>query len=193
MCEKSRHLTPPHMWCKSSRIILIGMTGVGKTTIGRQLASLLDRSFFDSDEEILRLSGSSVGDLFSMQGAEYFRRLECGVIADLSLRQGVVLATGGGAILCPTVRELLHNRGIVVYLRASLGALHARLAHQTSRPILQSTDLALLLAQRQQEREHMYIEIADLIIDCNQTTISSTSQKIVADLCKLIKNIRTVR
>lgn len=170
----------------ASRIILIGMTGIGKTTTGRPLADILGMDFLDSDEEIRRLSGTTPSDLYSAQGEAYFRRLECGVIADLSLRPAIVLATGGGAILCPTVQELLKKRGLVIYLRGSLDALQQRLERQQSRPILQSNNFVALLERRQQERERIYIESTHIIVDCDLHSASDNSHHIAQQIKQFI-------
>lgn len=163
-----------------SSIFLIGMTGIGKTSTGQFLGQLLGIPFFDSDHEISALSGSSVAQLYATRGETFFRRLECGVIAELSDRKGIVLACGGGAILCKTVRELLRARGFVIYLRGNVETLQSRVEKQSARPILESSDLAELLRVRQQEREGMYEEVGHAAIECDGLSTKDVGLQVAA-------------
>ncbi|MFM7461909.1 MAG: shikimate kinase, partial [Burkholderiales bacterium] len=110
----------------SGNVFLVGMPGVGKSTVGRLLAGALGREFVDSDEEIVRRNGVEIAMIFEIEGEAGFREREAAVINLLTLRSPIVLATGGGAILREDSRRILRERGLVVYLRASLDMLEAR-------------------------------------------------------------------
>jgi shikimate kinase/3-dehydroquinate synthase len=115
----STGLVVPHP--KNNNIFLVGLMGAGKTTIGRLLARKLNRRFVDADHEIEARTGATIPWIFEIEGEACFRRREADVIRDLSAQQGLVLATGGGAVLDPKSRALLAERGTVIYLRASIG------------------------------------------------------------------------
>lgn len=163
-------------------IFLVGPMGVGKTTIGRQLAQLLGYEFIDSDREIEQRTGASIPWIFDMEGEEGFRRREQAVIDELSARPAIVLATGGGAVVKPENRALLKQRGIVVYLKADLDELLARTRNDKNRPLLQTEDprgrLQSLLAQR----EPWYREVADIVFDTQQQNIKSAAKALLGRL-----------
>ncbi|MDD4914417.1 MAG: shikimate kinase [Methylococcales bacterium] len=150
---------------KMENIYLIGLMGVGKTTIGKQLAKALQRPFYDSDKVIEESMGVDIPTIFSYEGEAGFRLREQSVIDDLSRLRGIVLATGGGAVLLPENREALKTRGFVVYLYCSIDKILYRTRHDTQRPLLQTGNprkrLQTLLAQR----EPLYRECADFRID----------------------------
>lgn len=138
--------------------------GSGKTAVGRQLARHLDMEFVDSDNEIERRTGVDIPFIFDKEGERGFRVRECAVIADLSARQNVVLATGGGAVLDPGTRSLLRDSGTVVYLRTSLAHQLERTRHSKNRPLLQGEDRAAVLQHLMKERGPLYDEIADIVV-----------------------------
>lgn len=146
-------------------IFLIGPMGVGKTTIGRQLAAGLQRPFLDSDRELEAATGADIPWIFDMEGEEGFRHREEKMIDQLTAREGIVLATGGGAILSAASRERLHSRGLVVYLRASLGQLQQRTHKDRSRPLLQTADPAARIRELLEQRDPLYRETAHLVVD----------------------------
>ena len=111
-----------------SNLFLVGPMGAGKTTVGRHLADLLDRPFLDSDHEIEQRTGASIPWIFDKEGEEGFRQREQAVIADLTTRQNIVLATGGSAVMRPANRQCLRQRGIVVYLYTPVSMQLARTA-----------------------------------------------------------------
>src|SRR5471030_1737166 len=121
-------------------VFLVGLMGAGKTTIGRILARKLGLRFIDSDHEIEARTGASIPWIFEIEGEQSFRRREADVIRELTAQQGIVLATGGGAILNADSRAFLQSRGTVVYLRASVNSILARTAHDKNRPLLQTAD-----------------------------------------------------
>lgn len=146
-------------------IYLVGLMGSGKTTIGRALARRMGRRFVDTDHEIEARTGVRIPTIFELEGEAGFRRREAQTIVELSEEAGIVLATGGGAILDPENRKVLRRTGWVVYLDVPTHVLLERTRHDTNRPLLQVADpLAKLNALRAQ-RDPLYREIADIIVD----------------------------
>lgn len=156
--------------------------GAGKTTIGRLLARKLNRRFVDADHEIEARTGATIPWIFEIEGEACFRRREADVIRDLSAQHGLVLATGGGAVLNPASRALLAERGTVIYLRASIGSILQRTAHDKNRPLLQTADPRGKLEQLWTERDPLYREIADLVIDTGRPNVQSMVQTILDQL-----------
>lgn len=168
-------------------IFLVGPMGVGKTTIGRQLAQLLGYEFIDSDREIEQRTGASIPWIFDMEGEEGFRRREQAVIDELSARRGIVLATGGGAVVIPENRTCLKQRGIVVYLKADLDELLARTRNDKNRPLLQTDDPRSRLKSLLEQREPWYLEVADIVFDTQQQNIKSAAKGLMARLASYEK------
>ncbi len=152
-------------------LFLIGPMGVGKTTIGRQLARSLHREFIDCDREIEHRTGVRIALIFEIEGEAGFRERESQMLDQLTRRQHIVLATGGGAVIRPENRRMLSERGVVVYLRAPLALLVERTARDRQRPLLQNTDPRAKLAALLAEREPLYREIADLIVNTGHRTV----------------------
>ena len=146
-------------------IFLVGPMGAGKTTIGKRLARALKRRFVDCDHEIEKKTGASIPLIFEIEGESGFRAREKRVIDDLTLEPGVVLATGGGAVLDPENRQRLSERGLVVFLYAPVELLVARTRNDTNRPLLQTGNRAERLREIMLQREPLYREIADLTVD----------------------------
>jgi 3-dehydroquinate synthase len=159
--------------------------GAGKTTIGRILARKLGKRFIDSDHEIEARTGASIPWIFEIEGEASFRRREAEVIRDLTAQDGIVLATGGGAVLNPDNRAYLKARGSVVYLRANVASIMLRTAHDKNRPLLQTADPRKKLEELTAQREPLYREIADLVIDTGRPNVQSMVQTILAQLCAL--------
>ncbi|MDA0909990.1 MAG: shikimate kinase AroK [Proteobacteria bacterium] len=162
----------------TQNVFLIGPVGAGKSTIGRQLASELKLDFVDSDREIEQRCGVDIDWIFDIEGEEGFRKREQEVLGDLATRQGIVLATGGGAIILPENRTLLSSRGKVVYLQASIEQQLERTAKDKKRPLLQVDDKEAQLKKLMAEREPLYREIADITIETSETTVRNVVQKI---------------
>ncbi len=167
---------------KNNNIFLVGLMGAGKTTIGRQLARKLGMRFVDSDHEIEARTGASIPWIFEIEGEASFRRREADMIRELSAQDGLVLATGGGAVLNPASRALLAERGTVVYLRASIGSILQRTAHDKNRPLLQTADPRAKLEELLAQRDPLYREIADLVIDTGRPNVQSMVQIILDQL-----------
>ncbi|WP_374046777.1 bifunctional shikimate kinase/3-dehydroquinate synthase AroKB [Massilia sp. YIM B02763] len=159
--------------------------GAGKTTIGRLLARRLNMTFIDSDHEIEARTGASIPWIFEIEGEPSFRRREADVIRDLTAQNGIVLATGGGAVLNPDSRKLLAERGTVVYLRASVNSILQRTAHDRNRPLLQTADPRRKLEDLTAQREPLYREIADLVIDTGRPNVQSMVQTILDQIAAL--------
>ncbi|WP_119327564.1 shikimate kinase AroK [Cysteiniphilum halobium] len=162
----------------TQNVFLIGPVGAGKSTIGRQLASELKLDFVDSDREIEQRCGVDIDWIFDIEGEDGFRKREQEVLSDLANRQGIVLATGGGAIILPENRTLLSSRGKVVYLQASIEQQLERTAKDKKRPLLQVDDKEAQLKKLMAEREPLYQEIADITIETSETTVRNVVQKI---------------
>ena len=145
-------------------IFLIGPMGAGKTTIGRRLALALHREFLDSDQEIERRAGASIPLIFAVEGETGFRTREKAVIAELTRRPNIILATGGGVVLDPDNRRCLAGRGFVVYLCASVDEQLRRTRGDTQRPLLQTADPRARLAQLFEQRDPLYRAVTDCVI-----------------------------
>ncbi|MBA6232670.1 MULTISPECIES: shikimate kinase AroK [unclassified Colwellia] len=164
-------------------IFLIGPMGAGKSTIGRELADRLHLEFFDSDQEIERRTGADIAWVFDLEGEEGFRKREEGVIEDLSEKQGIVLATGGGSVISTQVRNRLSARGIVVYLETTIDKQVARTQRDRKRPLLQtSEEPRTVLENLAVERNPLYEEIADVIVKTDDQSAKVVAHKIVERL-----------
>jgi shikimate kinase len=149
---------------KSGSIFLVGPMGAGKTTVGRRLAAARGMDFADSDQEVEARTGVNIAFIFEKEGEAGFRRRERQAIAELSQRPGLVLATGGGAILDPENRRCLAARGFVVYLHASIEQQLARTERTDTRPLLQGGNRRETLERLFLTRDPLYREIADLVL-----------------------------
>lgn len=146
-------------------IYLIGLMGAGKTTVGRQLAKRLGRPFYDSDHEIVERTGVPIPTIFEIEGEEGFRRREVQIIHELTEAQGLVMATGGGAVLKPENRARLRDTGWVVYLNVQPVLLYERTRQDRNRPLLQVADPLKRLEELYALRDPLYRETAHLIVD----------------------------
>lgn len=156
--------------------------GSGKTTIGKLLARARGMEFMDSDHEIIARCGVSIPTIFEIEGEEGFRRRECAVIEDLSARQGVVLATGGGAVLRGENRLCLKSRGTVVYLRGQPQELYLRTRHDKNRPLLQTDDPLKKLQELYALRHPLYMEAADIVLDTGRQSVHALVQRLENNL-----------
>ena len=161
-------------------LVLVGLMGAGKSTIGRQLAKMLDVEFQDSDDEICHAAGCSIADLFYIHGEDIFRDLEKRVMTRL-LTDPVpkVLATGGGAWMHEEVRQLTAQRATSLWLRADIDTLVERVSKKNTRPILESGDKHAILSKMRDERGPFYEQV-DIIIDSDDGDHEDVVQRIIA-------------
>lgn len=170
------------MAAMSGCIFLVGPMGAGKSTIGRMLAKRLGLEFKDSDHEIERRTGADIPWIFDVEGEEGFRRREQDVLDELTNCSDIVLATGGGAVLKQENREKLRVRGNVIYLKLSVDQQTARTAKDRNRPLLQTDNPREVLERLFQERDPLYREVADLVINTDHKTARAVTDQIVAEL-----------
>ncbi|MBR9728122.1 shikimate kinase AroK [Shewanella intestini] len=163
-------------------IFLVGPMGAGKSTIGRHLAQMLHLDFHDSDHEIEQRTGADIAWVFDVEGEEGFRRREAQVIADLSERQGIVLATGGGSVQSKDIRNYLSARGIVVYLETTIDKQVARTQRDKRRPLLQVDDPREVLENLAEVRNPLYEEIADVIVKTDEQSAKIVANQIIEQL-----------
>lgn len=175
----------------SGNIFLIGPMGAGKSTIGRQLAKKLRRRFWDSDREIEERTGVSISWIFEMEGEAGFRDREQKMVDELSALDNVVLATGGGVVLAETNRQLLADRGTVVYLAARAEQLYRRMARDKSRPLLQTGDKRQQIKQLLAQRDPLYREIADIIVATGEQSVQRTVSEVIRQLEQMEKDNTT--
>lgn len=162
-------------------IFLVGLMGAGKTTVGKLLAKRLDRLFFDSDIEIENYLGVTISQIFELEGEKSFRKWEEKFINDLTCRQGVILATGGGAILSEINRNNLKSRGLVVYLYATVEELYERIHQTQNRPLLSgSKNMKQVLYELYALRDPYYRECAHFIVETNKVPLTKLITHIVS-------------
>lgn len=166
----------------TQRIFLIGPMGAGKSTIGKRLATSLGLLFLDSDREIEARTGVDIPLIFEIEGEEGFRRRERDMIEHLTTQDGIVLATGGGAVLAESNRQALRQRGIVVYLQTSVAEQLRRTHRDHRRPLLQTEDREARLQALMQQREPLYRETASITINTNGDAISNVVQQIINEV-----------
>jgi shikimate kinase len=145
-------------------VVLVGMMGAGKSTVGRRLATRLNLPFVDADQEIEAAAGKSISDIFAEHGEPHFRDGEAKVIARLLQNGPVVLATGGGAVLRDDTRERIRAHGISIWLKADVDTVLRRVRRRSNRPLLQTADQAETVARLIAEREPLYSQAADIIV-----------------------------
>ncbi len=162
----------------TSNIFLIGPMGSGKTAVGRHLSRMLKLSFHDSDVDIEKRTGVDIPYIFEKEGETGFRVRESESIDRLTQMQGVVLATGGGAIIRPENRRWLAERGTVVYLKTSIAQQLARTRHGHHRPLLNDTDPEARLRLLMSQRAALYEEIADITVSTDERKAQAVAQEI---------------
>lgn len=166
----------------ANNVFLVGPMGAGKTTMGRVLANLLKKQFVDLDSEIERRCGADIPWIFDVEGEAGFRDREAGVLADLCGRSGMVVATGGGAVLRPENRKLLQESGYVIYLQVSAQELYERTRTDTNRPLLQVANRREVIDRLLSEREHLYREVADLSYTGNRRGPKYAAEEILRQM-----------
>jgi shikimate kinase len=153
--------------------------GAGKSAVGRQLARALHLTFVDSDDEIESRTGVDIAFSFEKEGEEGFRKRESAAIDDLTRLDGAVLATGGGAVLSPVNRSHLGGRGFVVYLYTTVDQQVARTEKGRQRPLLESGDPRGILEDLLRQRDPLYREVADLVVETDGRRVHAVAKEIV--------------
>ncbi len=168
----------------TNNIYLVGMPGAGKTTIGRQLARRLQRTFIDADHEIEARTGVRIPLIFDIEGEQGFRNREAKVIADLAGDTDLIVATGGGAVLRPENRMALKQSGTVVYLQAAPRLLFERTRLDPNRPLLQVADPMQKIEELFAQRDPLYREVADIVINSLGGSVSHLVKQLERELQK---------
>jgi shikimate kinase len=166
-------------------IFLVGPMGAGKSTVGRQLSKALRKRFIDSDKTIEERTGASISLIFDVEGEGGFRRREKAIIDELTALTEIVLATGGGAVLDESNRANLMSRGFVVYLQAPVDLLVERTSRDRSRPLLQSEDTRTRVTELLAERDPIYRQVADTIVQTDRRSARHVVREIQARLEEL--------
>ena len=179
-CATDPTRTPPEGRAAARPIFLVGMMGVGKTMIGRQLAAALGREFIDLDQAIEARCGVRIATIFDIEGEAGFRRRETAALDEYTRRPGLVLATGGGAVLSEANRRMLSERGCVVYLRAGVDELYRRVARDRGRPMLRAEDPRQRIVDLLALREPLYESVADVTLDTGDQPIIQVLRNLLA-------------
>lgn len=176
---KPRTIYPPITLAKP--LVLVGLMGAGKSTIGRRLSAALKLPFVDADHEIAEAAGCSIADIFEIYGETIFRDLEQRVLLRLLSETPCVIATGGGAFMNPSIRNAIREKAISVWLKAELEVLLERVSRRDTRPLLKSGDRRAILSRLMDERYPVYAE-ADILIDSNAGVHESVVNSILKTL-----------
>ncbi len=163
-------------------IVLVGLMGAGKSTVGKRLAGALDVDFVDSDNEIAEAAGCSISEIFETYGETMFRDLEKRVLTRLLSGGACVIATGGGAFMNEEIREQVKERTLSIWLRADLEVLVERVSRRDTRPLLKTGDKREILQRLMDERYPVYAQ-ADITIDSN----SGPHDTVVSDILKILE------
>lgn len=167
---------------KRDNLFLVGLMGAGKTTVGRLLAKHFDCAFYDSDHEIEARTGVKIPVIFEIEGEAGFRKREEVTIAELSAQSHIVLATGGGAVLSAANRDNLRKNGLVIYLRGTPEHLYERTRHDRNRPLLQTENPLAKMRELYKQRDPLYREIADVVVDTGRQNVSSMVRMLLGKL-----------
>ena len=165
-----------------SCLILIGMMGAGKTTVGKELARRRKLRFADCDQEIVARTGVSIPTIFEIEGEAGFRKRETQMMDELTQVPDIVIATGGGVVIAPANRELMRARGIVIYLNVPPQVLFERTRHDRNRPLLQVEDPLQRLRDLFDVRDPLYRQAAHFIIETGRPSVSTLVNMIVMQL-----------
>ena len=165
------------------RLFLVGPMGAGKSTIGKRLAQRLQLDFADSDKEIEKRTGASIALIFELEGEQGFRQREASIIDELSNMDKIVLATGGGAILSSTNRDLLRQRGTTIYLQTSVEFQLQRTSRDSKRPLLQTENPRKKLEELLAIRDPLYRELADIIVRTDGRHVNAVVSEIIRQIC----------
>ena len=170
----------------TENIFLVGPMGSGKTTIGRTLAEILNLKFFDLDSEIEKRSGANIPWIFDVEGENGFRERESRILEELSSLTGMVLATGGGAVIRENNRNILKKNGYVVYLNAPIERLVERTSHDHNRPLLKVENPREAIEKMVLERESFYQDVANFVLITDKKKSRLVANEIASEVRKLI-------
>lgn len=170
--------SPQHNKTQVTRLILIGMMGAGKTTVGRELAKRLNLRFADCDHELIERTGVPVPVIFDIEGEAGFRRRESRMLAELLTEQDIVIATGGGIVLDPANCALLSAHGTVIYLNVPPSVLWERTRHDRNRPLLQVENPRERIEELYGQRDPLYRSVADLVVDGERGSCAAMAARI---------------
>jgi shikimate kinase len=166
----------------NTNVVLIGLMGAGKTTIGAALAKRLGKEFVDSDHVLEEHCGVSVATIFEVEGEQHFRDRETATLRELSSKTNMVLSTGGGAVLRPENREILRETGVVVYLHAPPEVSYQRLRRSRDRPLLKTDDPLARLQTLYRDRDPLYRETAHCIVESDREHCSQVVHVVMEQL-----------
>jgi len=169
---------------KQRNVFLVGLMGVGKTSIGRCLATQLNLVFYDSDQVVEERCGADIPWIFDVEGERGFRDREVAVIQELTKLDNIVLSTGGSTVLREENRSALKAHGVVIYLRASVDVLAERTRYSRKRPLLLNQNHRDVLSKLIVEREPLYEQVADYVYSTQVGSMQDVCKKIVNDLVK---------
>ena len=171
----------------SKNIVLVGLMGSGKTTVGRRLARELNKDFFDTDHEIIDKTGVTIDHIFDIEGEKGFRERESKILKSLCQMSNIILATGGGIVILPKNREILKNAGLVVYLFSSVDQLFRRTSKSKTRPLLEnSSDRKKTITELLEARDVYYREIATFVVD----TTGKKLQEVINVIIRESENVK---
>jgi shikimate kinase len=163
-------------------IVIVGMMGAGKTTVGRRLARRLGIEFVDTDQLLEERCGASVALIFELEGEAGFRKRESAVVQELCARENLLISTGGGAITVESTRQVISHMATVIYLRAQLNDLWQRTRRDTKRPLLASADPKGRLSELLEKRKHLYEQVAQITIDTGKQPADSIVEELARRL-----------
>lgn len=169
----------------NNNIFLVGPMGSGKTTIGRILAEIIGCKFFDLDSEVEKKCGANIAWIFDVEGEAGFRKRESRILQEIVSGTGIVLATGGGAILDKKNREILKKSGYIVYLNAPIGRLLERTSHDHNRPLLCVKNPREAIEKLVSDREPLYQDVANLVV----TTEKKKPRLVAEEIADEVRNI----
>lgn len=161
-------------------VFLVGFMGSGKSTVGQRLAGELGKDFHDCDRVLEERTGVDIPYIFEIEGEEGFRRREAAVVREMAGKRGIVLATGGGAVLDPGNRRALASSGFVIYLRAPADLLFQRTSRDRGRPMLYAEDRRTRIGELLEAREPLYREVSDMVIETGRRSSQRVVQEIMA-------------